>query len=403
MLKTICASSLLLSAGLVFPGREGPPGATCGVAGGTGCAQLAPPAIDLAICLDTSGSMQGLIDAARGKLWAVVNDLALARPQPRLRVALLTYGNDGHQAENGWVRLDVPFTADLDLVSQRLFALTTNGGTELVGRVIQRATDELAWSPESNALRLMIIAGNEAADQDQTVRFQDACARSRARGIMVDAIYCGGDGDEIAADWRSVARLADGQFAAIDHQNGTVAIASPFDARLGELSVALNATYIPYGAAGAAGRSNQREQDQNAGKLSSDAVAARAVCKSTGNYQCGWDLVDGSRSGEIKLDAVKAEDLPAELRKLSKAELQKHVDTQWTQRSQLQKQIAELGTQRQAFVTAEMRKSGLDPSKSFDVVLRSAIRTQAQTKGLQFPEETKPVTPTSVAKRADDC
>ena len=90
--------------------------------------------------------MQGLIDAARAKLWAVVNDLALARPQPRLRVALLTYGNDGHQAENGWVRLDVPFTTDLDLVSQNLFALTTNGGTELVGRVIQRANrDGREW------------------------------------------------------------------------------------------------------------------------------------------------------------------------------------------------------------------------------------------------------------------
>ena len=83
----------------------------------------------------------------------------LARPQPRLRVALLTYGNDGHQAENGWVRLDVPFTADLDLVSQHLFALTTNGGTELVGRVIQRATDELAWSPEDEVFRADLTCG----------------------------------------------------------------------------------------------------------------------------------------------------------------------------------------------------------------------------------------------------
>ncbi|MFN0244373.1 MAG: vWA domain-containing protein [Planctomycetota bacterium] len=383
MFKTMCVSSLLLSGGFIFPKHAAPPDATSTVVAPP---TPAAPAVDLAICLDTSGSMEGLIDAARAKLWAVVNDLALARPEPRLRVALLTFGNDSHPAENGWVRLDVPFTADLDLISQHLFALTTGGGTELVGRVIQRATDELAWSPESNALRLMIVAGNEAADQDQTVRFQDACARSIARGIMVDAIYCGPDGDEIAAGWRAVARSADGQFAAIDHQNGTFAIASPFDARLGELSALLNATYIPYGSAGEAGRMNQSAQDQNAGKLSSDAAAARAVCKSTGNYRCGWDLVDGSRSGEIKLDAVKAGDLPTELRKLSKAELQKHVDTTWTQRSELQKQIAELGNQRQAFVNAQMLKSALDPSKSFDFVLRNAIRAQAIAKGLVFPE-----------------
>jgi hypothetical protein len=397
MFKTMCASSLLLSAGFVLPRPDAPPSAAALIAA------RAQPAVDLAICLDTSGSMQGLIDAARAKLWAVVNDLALARPHPRLRVALLTYGNDGHPAENGWVRLDVPFTTDLDLVSQHLFSLTTNGGTELVGRVIRRATDELAWSPEPRALRLMIVAGNEAADQDQTVRFQDACARSIARGIMVDAIYCGGADDEIAADWRTVARLADGQFAAIDHQNGTLAIASPFDARLGELSAALNATYIPYGAAGDAGRANQSTQDQNAGKLSSDAVAARAVCKSTGNYRCGWDLVDGSRSGEIKLDAVKADDLPVELRKLPLAELQKHVDATWTQRSALQKQVAELGMQRQAFVDVELSKSALDPSKSFDVVLRGAIRTQARAKGFSFPEGSQPVPIGPLAKAKDDC
>ncbi len=397
MIKMLCASSVLLSVGSVLPMSEVPPIATSPV---VEVPVRAQSAVDLAICLDTSGSMQGLIDAARSKLWAVVNDLALARPAPRLRVALLTYGNDAHQAENGWVKIDVPFTADLDLVSKHLFELTTNGGTELVGRVIQRAADELAWSPEQNALRLMIVAGNEAADQDATVRFQDACARSIARGIMVDAIYCGTDGDEIAAGWRNVARLADGQFAAIDHQNGTVAIASPFDARLGDLSVALNATYIPYGAAGEAGRSNQTAQDQNAGKVSSDAAAARAVCKSTGNYQCGWDLVDGTRSGEIKLDAVKADDLPVELRKMTKAELAKHLDTKWTERTALQKQVADFGAQRQTFVNAELQKSALDPSKSFDVVLRNAIRTQARAIGLQFPAEIPSVTP--LAKKGED-
>ncbi len=43
-----------------------------------------PRTIDLAICLDTSGSMSGLIEAAKQKLWAIVNDLALVEPTPRL-------------------------------------------------------------------------------------------------------------------------------------------------------------------------------------------------------------------------------------------------------------------------------------------------------------------------------
>src|SRR5262249_7812308 len=89
-------------------------------------------AVDLAICLDTRGSVDGLFAAARQKLWSIVNDRALAKPAPKLRVALLTYGNNGHDPEVGWVKVDVGLTDDLDRVSQELFALRTNGGTEYV-------------------------------------------------------------------------------------------------------------------------------------------------------------------------------------------------------------------------------------------------------------------------------
>ena len=119
-----------------------------------------PRMVELAICLDTSGSMDGLIGAAKQKLWAIVNDLALAEPTPALEVALLTFGNDGHDAEAGWVAVQTPFTSDLDLVSQRLFELTTNGGSEYVGRVLQ-AAHGLTWSPSDDTLKLVIVAGNE--------------------------------------------------------------------------------------------------------------------------------------------------------------------------------------------------------------------------------------------------
>jgi hypothetical protein len=403
MMKMTCVSSMVVCGMLSLSthGGAATPSATAHVH----VPAPAHPVVDLAICLDTSGSMQGLIDAARSKLWAVVNDLALARPQPRLRVALLTYGNQGHDQENGWVRIDAPFTSDLDLVSQQLFALTTNGGEEYVGRVIHSATNALAWSTEPGALKLIIVAGNESADQDQSVRFAGACAQAIARGIMVDSIYCGDPADEIAPGWREVARLADGQFAAIDHQNGTLAIASPFDVRLAELGAALNTTYIPYGSAGLAGQSNQATQDQNAKTMNSNAAAERALCKSGAQYQCTWDLVDACRSGQLKLESVKAEDLPEDLRKLSRAELQDRLDECFAKRTSLQQEIAELGRQRQAFIAAEMVKNALDPSKSLDAVLRGAIREQASAKGFQFPEDEPRVenAPVVASTKDDDC
>ncbi len=131
--------------------------------------------IELVICLDTSGSMDGLLNSARQKLWTIVNDLAKAEPTPRLRVALLSYGNDGHKSENGWVKVDTPFTEDLDTVSQKLFALTTGGGTELVGRVVQTSLQELDWHSSAGALRMIFVAGNESADQDEQVAVDKIC------------------------------------------------------------------------------------------------------------------------------------------------------------------------------------------------------------------------------------
>ena len=131
----------------------------------------APPAdkpkqVDLVLCLDTSNSMDGLIDSAKRKLWAVVNDLAKIEPAPTLRVALFSYGNNTYDAKAGWVRKDLDLTGDLDAVYKQLFALTTKGGTELVARVSQTALADLQWAADRDALKILFVCGNEPADQD---------------------------------------------------------------------------------------------------------------------------------------------------------------------------------------------------------------------------------------------
>ncbi|TAH39764.1 MAG: VWA domain-containing protein [Planctomycetota bacterium] len=352
-------------------------------------AQSAPDtgsiAVDLALCLDTSGSMDGLIEAAKTKLWAIVNDLALARPAPRLRVALLTYGNSGHDAAAGWVQVQTPFTEDLDLVSQKLFQLRTNGGTELVGRVVRASLEQLEWNASPEALKLILVAGNESADQDQEVPFRDACRRAIECGIQVNSIYCGGAADPDAEGWKEVARRADGHYGNID-QNAVLVIATPFDEGLAALSAALNATYVPYGTTGATAWANQAQQDANAATLNSTAAAERAACKANGLYQCGWDLVDACRGGRMQLEDVKTSELPENLRNLSREELAAHLDQQWRRRSELHVQIQERSRERDQFVQAELAKAALRGDQAFDTAIRAAIRSQAQAKGFLFPQ-----------------
>ena len=230
--------------------------------------------VDLVICLDTSGSMSGLIESAKQKLWAVVNELATAKPKPALRVALYQYGNDGIPSDTGWVEKLCDLTDDLDTVYGKLFPLKTNGGTEYVARVIKRATEDLAWNTDKGTLRMIFVAGNEPATQDEgTNKLQDVCKAAAGKGIVVNTIHCGSEAEGRSSGWADAAAWADGKYAAIDHNNGTVVVATPYDKKLAELGAELNKTYAAYGARGKEGMGNQARQDANATGAGAPAAA----------------------------------------------------------------------------------------------------------------------------------
>ena len=341
--------------------------------------------VDLAICLDTSGSMSGLIQSAKQKLWAVVNELATAKPKPVLRVALYHYGNDGLKAENGWVKQLCPLTDDLDLVYEKLFELTTNGGTEYVARVMRAATRDLEWDKSKGTLRVIFVAGNEPATQDKVHKLRDTCKAAATAGIIVNTIHCGSEATGRKTGWSDAAAWADGQYAAIDHDRGTVVINTPHDKKLAELSASLNSTYIGYGKAGAAGAARQKAQDSNASSLNPAAAAQRASAKAGGLYtNATWDLVDASKTKEFDVTKIKDEDLPEPMRKMTTAEKKAYIAKQASKRAEIQKEIVELTKKRDAFVKAEMAGKGLDEKASFDAALRKMVRTQAEKRNFKF-------------------
>jgi len=341
-----------------------------------------PKVIEIVICLDTSSSMNGLINAARQKIWAIVNDLALAKPTPKLRVSVISYGNSGYDKAAGWVRVDLDFTDDLDKVSQTLFSLRTGGGTELVGRVMQRAL-ALSWSKEKGALKIMIVAGNESADQDTEVSFRDMCKQSIANGIMVNSIYCR-RAEDVESEWKEMARLSDGRFAAIDQDNGTVTIATPYDSAIQRLSVDLNGTYVAFGKNGRAGSSNQVAQDSNASSLNADAAVQRGLAKAQVLYSCRWCLVDATRNKQVRLEDVKQADLPENMRSMSMTQRRAYIEEMQAKRAAIQQEIKKLNAKRASHISAEMKRRKLSEEDAFDAAVRSAIREQAKLKGFRW-------------------
>jgi hypothetical protein len=347
--------------------------------------------VDVVLCLDTSNSMDGLIDSAKRKLWTIVNDLAKIEPAPTLRVALYSYGNDTYDPKVGWVRKDLDLTTDLDEVYKQLFALTTRGGTEYVARVSRDALAGLKWSDDRDALRLMFVCGNEPANQDKEVTLQSVAAEAKAKGVLINTIYCGSPSHPEAVGWKEFAGIAGGKYANIDQDRaGTqAAIKTPFDEELTKLGAEINKTYCWYGERGAAACANQLEQDKNAEKVSKEVAAERSATKATRLYSnAAADLIDRMRTDkEFDLKKIKVEDLPEEMRKLKPEEREGYLKKKAEERAEIQKKVADLTTKRAKFIEEERKKEPKSSAdKAFDEALKVILKEQAEAKGMKVKE-----------------
>ena len=337
--------------------------------------------VDLVIALDVSGSMEGLIDSAKQRLWDITNELAQARPVPALRVAILSYGRPSYGEQSGYVRVDLPFTADLDAVNATLFAFQTDGGDEYVARAIQTSLDKLQWSQRPDALQVVFVAGNESAEQDPQLTLERATGAAAHRGIVVNAIFCGSDSDAAARGWQRVAASTNGLYASIDQNAAAVAnVATPFDARLAALNDELNSTYIAFGNAGESGRANQVAQDSNAATMSPAAAASRTVAKAGALYRSEWDLVDAVQSGKALAD-IPAAELPAEMQAMEPEKREAYVRETTERRQDMQRQIGELAAERSRYI-AEQKSDGA--AAGLDAAILEGIREVAATKGFSF-------------------
>jgi Mg-chelatase subunit ChlD len=339
------------------------------------------PRVQIALLLDNSGSMSGLINQARTQLWKVVNEFIAAKRDgvtPEVEVALYKYGASP--------TLMLPLTRDLDKVSQELFSLQIDGGTEYCGATIKDAAEKLSWSSDKDVYRVIFIAGNEPFTQGP-VEPKTACRLAISKGIIVNTIHCGSDAEGISGGWKDGAVLADGSYMIIDQNTAIAHVAAPQDAEIVKLSEELNKTYVRYGKDADRFAANQATQDSNAAAAAPSAAVSRAFTKSSASVydNSTWDLVDALAKKTVKLEELKKEELPPELAKLTPEELKAHVEKQAGERKAIQGKIVTLNKARESYVADEMKKRG--ETSTLDVAMVKAIREQAQKQKFEFPAE----------------
>ncbi|RMA56685.1 VWA domain-containing protein [Ulvibacter antarcticus] len=373
IVTTLCAMALIVSSCKADTSKE------LAVIHNPSETEAAKHYIKVALLLDTSNSMDGLIDQAKAQLWEIVNELSYAKcrnSSPDLQIALYEYGNDNLSGRSNYIRKILPFTEDLDEVSKELFSLTTNGGSEYCGAVIQNSLKNLDWGNDADDLKMIFIAGNEPFTQGP-VNYKDASMEAKEKDVVVNTIFCGDYEHGISSNWQDGARLAYGDYMSINHNQETVHIASPYDDIIIQLNIQLNDTYVPYGHFGRKKIAMQEEQDNNAAGYSKANAVSRTVTKGSRLYKnSSWDLVDAEAEDDFSYDELKKDELPKELQNKSTAEIKSYVNKQRKERERIQNEIKDVNEKRRKYITS----STSETSNNLESVMIEAIKKQAKKK-----------------------
>jgi Mg-chelatase subunit ChlD len=356
-----------------------------------------PPAndektLEMVFVLDTTGSMGGLIDGAKQRIWGIVNEVMQTPARPNVRVGLVAYRDKG----DAYVTQVLPVTNDLDKVYTTLMQYRADGGgdtPEDVRRALADGVRRAGWSkPSANTAQIVFLVG-DAPPHDDYVQEPDTletAAEAVKAGMVVNTIQCGAD-ETTREVWQRIARRGEGQYFRIAQDGGVQAVATPFDARLSELGNRLGSTYLAYGGgAGPAGEAfrgramaaQASTETTVAGAAPITAQAERAVNKALNRDAYVGDLLQSIENGSVKLEDVKTEDLPADLQKLPAGERRKEIDRRLAERQKIRDEIVSLKKQRDEYIAAERRKHS-GSQTGFDAAVASALKEQLSRKGIK--------------------
>lgn len=344
--------------------------------------------VEVVFVLDTTGSMGGLIETAKEKIWSIASTLAQSHQTPEISMGLVAYRDRG----DAYVTRVIDLDRDLDSMYSKLMDFQADGGgdgPEAVNEALEAAVERVSWSQDPGTYKVVFLVGDAPPHMDyNAAKYPEVVAAAAARGIVVNTIQCGSM-SETVAPWQQIAALGRGHYFTVEQAGGAVAVATPFDAEIATLAAELDDTRLYYGSSDEL----ERMADKIAAttRLNEEAsVGARArrgvfnVSEAgAGNFFGGRELVDDVASGRVDLDAVPAAELPPSVAAAPPAERQAMIEATAQKREELQQQIAKLGAERDAFIEAEVEKTG-GAADSLDQQIYEAVREQAADVGIVY-------------------
>jgi Mg-chelatase subunit ChlD len=342
------------------------------------------PRIEVCFVLDTTGSMGGLIEGAKQKIWSISNQMVSAKPTPELKIALIGY----RDRKDEYVTKLFDLTDDIDAIHEKLMGFRADGGgdgPESVNQALDEAVNKISWNQDRHVLKIIFLVGDYPPHMDyqDDVKYTITCQRAVKRDLIINTIQCGAEASTTPA-WQEIAKLSEGTYSAIGQTGDMVAVTTPMDEEISKLNVSIGTTLVAYGS-----DKDQRMMvaKQKAAEMAPASVAADRLeynSRTGKSVQGKGELLDAVSRGDVKLEELKKEELPAELQKLSKDELKAHVAKKQAERTELQKKLNTLLIKRNAYIDAEKKRLQGGKKDAFDEKVAETIRTQAAKKGIMY-------------------
>jgi Mg-chelatase subunit ChlD len=351
----------------------------------TGTAKTPRPRIEICFVLDTTGSMGGLIEGAKQKIWSIANEMIRAKPTPEIRIGLVAYRDRGDE----YVTRSYDLTNDVDAVYGHLKSFQAAGGgdePESVNEALAAAVREMSWSTDRHVLKIIFLVGDAPPHIDYAdgPKYPQVCQQAVKKDLIINTVQCGNI-PRTTPFWKEIAQLSEGSYAAIPQSGNMVAIPTPMDEKLAALNRELGGTLVGYGGAPARRSvvSKQLAAEAAPASVAADRLAFNSV--SGVAVQGEGELLDGLSSGKLKLATLKKDELPQEMQKLSDKELKAEIEKKQKERSEVQAQIQKLSQEREAYIVAERKKlAEQGKGDSFDAQVAASTRAEAARKGIEY-------------------
>jgi len=342
------------------------------------------PKIQVAILLDVSGSMSGLIDQAKNQLWNMVNVLSKVTCEgkmPSIEIALYEYGRTTKDIKEVFIKQISQLTQYPEKLFAELIVLKTGGSEEYCGQIMVRSLDELSWDTVGNSYKVIFIAGNESFLQGQ-VSFTKACEKAKRKGVIINTIYCGDRTRGISEHWDLGAECGNGSYSNIDHNAKPLSTPTPYDDSILRLKDKLNEMYIVYGEEGSKYHHRAMQADTVVVSNLNDPskILEYVVVRSNKLLYSmpTWNLLDTAEKDPSIIYRIDMTILDDSLKNKTREELRGIVNIKISARNSLRESINTLALKQGQYIRDEKEKMMLNEPQTLESEIEKIIREQVK-------------------------